>query len=376
MTINEQIASGAKLIVLTQDTDEQITVPKGVSLVLDLAGFTLRGDGAEHTVLNNGTLRIIDSSIGLTGTIYNNVKNKACIFNNFGGLLVIDDATLTRGDVSYYCLHNWGENVTINHVKIDISGNAAAISNGFYTPTKENPDKVFVSMVIKDADITTSGSPNACVKNDEYGVMAIMGGRYVSQSQYAVNSWNEITITGGYFESVAAKPLVCGSTPSAGGHCQLKITGGTFKGATGIMDDCSEGQSKEDYVAPVWSITSGSYNMPIEAAFLGDTMDMALLPDGTSGVVMVPKNKWRAIKSPTGPGLWGYLCGIYTKDKVEYTAGGIELSFSSISPVALLNVTAEGGVTGYLNGNKLQLFKAGAEVSGEVRNLTVAIIGN
>ena len=376
MTINEQIASGAKLIVLTQDTDEQITVPKGVTLTVDLAGFTLRGDGQEHTILNNGTLRIIDSSMGLTGTIYNNVKNKACILNNFGGQLVIDSATLARGEVSYYCLLNWGENVTINHVKIDVSGNAAAISNGFYNPSKENPDKVFVTMVIKDADITTSGSPNACVKNDEYGIMAIMGGRYVSQTQYAVNSWNELTITGGHFESVASKPLVCGSTPSAGGHCELKIIGGDFKGATGIIDDCSEGKSDPAYVAPVWAITAGKFNIPVEPAFIADTMSMELLPDGSYGIVMKPKDAWSPIKAPFGPGFWGYSCGVFVRDKVEYKTGGIELELGDFTPLALLNVSAEGGVTGYMKDGKLILYRNGTEASGEIKDITVAFIGH
>jgi len=373
MTINERIAEGARHIVLSQDTDEQVTVPAGATLTLDLAGFALRGDGTEHTVLNNGILRIIDSSSDLTGTIYGNVKNKACIFNNFGGQLLIKNATLTRGDVSYYCLLNWGALVTIDHVKIVASGNAAAISNGFYSPSKDNPNKAFVKMVIRGADISTSGSPNACVKNDEYGIMAISGGKFVSQTQYAVNSWNELSITGGHFESVAAKPLVCGSTPGDGGKCVLKIMGGEFRGATGIIDDCSEKQTDPAYTAPVWSIAAGKYNMPVEDKFIDGMMSMERQPDGSYAVVIKPKDRWEAIRTPAR--FAGFLCGVYKKDKVAYIPGGIELNIRDLRPVALLNVSAEGGITGYLNDGKLQLFKGGAEVSGEVKNLTIAVLG-
>lgn len=377
MTINEQIESGVSEIVLTADTAEQITIPKWANVVLDLAGFTLSGDGATHTIINNGILRIKDTSSAKTGTIHCDVKSCANIFNNFGGNLMVDRAILTRGGNSWYCIHNWGSLVVINYVQIDIGGNAAAIHNGFYSPKAENPDGVFCNMVINDALITTTGSPNACVKNDEYGIMSITGGRYVSATQYAVNTWNDLTITGGTFISNAATPLVCGSTPSAGGHCDLKVRGGTFKGATGIVTDCSEGKSDPEYVAPVWAVAGGQFSPAIETTYLAEGVDLVLLPDGTYGVELMSANGWKVERGTNAAGFIGLSGAVFKNASLEYTAGGIELPVAGFVPTAVIGVSAVGGLEAYYDAanKKIVLYKNGAEASGTITDVTLVVIG-
>ena len=253
---------------------------------------------------------------------------------------------------------------------------AAAIVNGFYNPPVENPNKVFVSMAIKGGCVVTVGDPNAAVKNDEYGIMTITGGSFKS-SKRTFNNWNDATITGGTFESTSGAPIISGAYPSDGGHCDLVITGGVFKGTgSDAIVDCSEGQSDPNYVAPKWNVSGGTYNIPVAAKYCASGFEMKQNPDGTYGPIK--EKSWSILpRGGTGVGFLGLSGVIVSKESLDYIQGGVEMELNGFQPTVLLNVTAEGGgLTGYLNGSKLQIFKNGSEASGTLNNVQVVLLGH
>ena len=377
MTINSQIEAGIATVVLTADTAESVVVPKWASVTLDLNGFRLTGDGTNHTITNSGNLIITDSSVAKTGVVRNEVMDKYCVHNDFGGNLTINGGKFEKVQRGY-TIHNWGASATINNIEIamlDGSVVSAAISNGFYNPPVENPNKVFTQMLITGGNVVTTGDPNAAVKNDEYGILTITGGTFKSTKR-AVNNWNDCTITGGTFESQTGAPIISGSYPSDGGHCDLTITGGVFKGSQSVIADCSEGQGNPDYIAPVWGISGGEFYVPVPEVYCAPGFKVEQQPDGSYGVVKA--KQWTLTdRGGSGVGFVGMSGAIVFKDELEYTTGGIDLGISSFTPSALVNVTAEGGgITGYLKDGKIQLFKNGSEVSGVLKDVQIILLGH
>lgn len=378
MTINEQIESGISTIVLTADTAESVVVPSWASVTIDLNGFKLTGNGSDHTVINKGKLIITDTSVAKTGVIRNEVYDRYCVHNDYGANLTVNGGKMEKVQRGY-TIHNWGASATINNVQIiqtDASMVSAAISNGFYNPPVENPDKVFCNMLITGGYVVTAGNPNAAVKNDEYGILTITGGTFKAHMR-ALNNWNDTTVTGGTFESETGAPIISGSYPSDGGRCDLTITGGTFKGtgASAIVD-CSEGQSDPNYVAPQWAVSGGSFNVPVAEQYCSPGFKVEQLPDGSYGTVKI--KSWEpVVKAPCGIGFMGLSSAIFQIPSIEYTAGGIEPPLTkSFVPAALISASAEGGLTGYFDGQKIKLYRGVSEASGTIVNLQLIMLGH
>ncbi|WP_417091847.1 hypothetical protein [Gemmiger sp.] len=77
-----------KTIYLVHDASQAITIPEGVTVTIDLAGFTLTNDQGETTITNNGNLTIMDSKG--TGRVVKE-GNGIALFNN--GTLAISGGT-------------------------------------------------------------------------------------------------------------------------------------------------------------------------------------------------------------------------------------------------------------------------------------------
>ena len=115
MTINEQINTGVSAIILSADTPESIVVPNWATVTLDLNGFTLSGNGADHTINNKGNLIIKDSSQNKTGVVRNDVLDRYAVHNDFGGTLTINGGRFVKTQRGY-TIHNWGSAVIINDI--------------------------------------------------------------------------------------------------------------------------------------------------------------------------------------------------------------------------------------------------------------------
>ena len=230
--IEAAVAGQVTTLTLQGETSEDLTIPAGKSIVLDLNGHTLTNKTG-HTITNYGTLTITGS-----GTVDNVSHARAALYNQVGGVVTLDGGTYTRskengkskedsGNNSYYNIVNWGEMTINSGVTVLQSGNySSMIENGFYNGNgKTNNPKLTIN------GGTFSGGLNT-VKNDDRGVLEIVDGTFTNVQQAAVLNWNETTIKGGTFTAndKADAVILNGHIDDVADQGKLTITGGTFTG--------------------------------------------------------------------------------------------------------------------------------------------------
>jgi len=213
-TLNEMIAEADEGAIVTLDKDyiEDVIIPSGTNVILDLAGHTLRGTDTTNTatikVEKGATLTIKGS-----GEVINNATGNgaSCIFNN--GTVVLEDGTIKKetGNKSYYNIANHG-NMTINGGTIlndtpyeEGKSHASLVENGYYDYTSTNPVLGYVeeeneanpSLEINGG--TFDGGLNT-IKNDDAATLVINDAEVKNQIQVAVFNVSEATINGGKFD--------------------------------------------------------------------------------------------------------------------------------------------------------------------------------
>ena len=225
----------ATTITLSNDIKGDFTVAENKNIVLDLNGFKITNKSG-HTITNNGTLTIKDSSEGKTGTIDNVTHARAAVWNN--GIAVLEGGTYTRslengqskedsGGNSYYNIVNHNHMTIESGVTVKQDGNfSSMIENGWYNGN-ENKEKTPSIMIIEGG--TFSGGLNT-VKNDDYGELTINDGDFSNISQAAFLNWNTATINGGNFEvNDNAEAVVMNAyANSSMDNGELTINGGNF----------------------------------------------------------------------------------------------------------------------------------------------------
>ena len=219
---------------LQGDVSEDLTIPAGKNIVLELAAGSKLTNVSGHTITNNGTL-----TINGTGTVDNISHGKAAVFNDVGGTVVLNGGTYTRskengsnkvdsGGNSYYNIQNLGK-MTINAgVTVMQTGNfSSMIASGFYDGTDETTNP---KLVINGGHF--DGGMNT-IKNDDRGILEIHGGTFTNVRQATLMNWNEATITGGSFKANGAEAVIYNGYLDDGMDCgKLTISGGAFT-ATG-----------------------------------------------------------------------------------------------------------------------------------------------
>ena len=232
--INAAEAGVETRITLQGDVSEDLTIPAGKNIVLELAAGSKLTNVSGHTITNNGTL-----TINGTGTVDNISHGKAAVFNDVGGTVVLNGGTYTRskengsnkvdsGDNSYYNIQNLGK-MTINAgVTVMQTGNfSSMIASGFYDGTDETTNP---KLVINGGHF--DGGMNT-IKNDDRGILEIHGGTFTNVRQATLMNWNEATITGGSFKANGAEAVIYNGYLDDGMDCgKLTISGGAFT-ATG-----------------------------------------------------------------------------------------------------------------------------------------------
>ena len=129
-TLQEQIneAANGATIVLTGDVYEDITIPAGKNITIDLVNYTLKGVSS-HTLTNNGTLTITG-----TGSVENDIGGKGALFNAVGATAYLNGGTFEG--TTWYVIKNFGT-MTIDGAKVtQKENNSSAIANG----CNPNPD--------------------------------------------------------------------------------------------------------------------------------------------------------------------------------------------------------------------------------------------
>lgn len=198
-------------ITLQGNVREDLTIPAGKNIVLNLGGFKLT-NVSDHTITNNGTLTIEG-----TGTVDCTTHAKGAVNNN--GTLTISGGTITRSvDVpqtnSWYVVNN-AENATM------VINGGEIIGNSTYSSCIRNLGKATVS------GGTIRQDKMIAMKNDATGTLTVTGGKIISEDQ-AIQNWKTAEIEGGEIEgNVYTWAYVEKGTEFAG---ETTISGGKVTG--------------------------------------------------------------------------------------------------------------------------------------------------
>lgn len=264
------------VITLTEDVTlaAPFTVAQNEKVTINLNGHKITNASGQHTIVNSGNLTIIDSSTDKKGMVDNVSHQKAALYNNPGGIVVLNGGTFDRsqeagsspdssGSNSYYTIRNYGT-MTINEgVTVTQKGHfSSMVTNGWYNVSKPSgePTDTSSTPTLTINGGTFTGGLNT-IKNDDKGVLIINDGNFINATQSVVQNHNITTIAGGTFTttpgegSTAETYVIDNHGISAPNNCgTLTISGGTFSGATYALWDRSVADSNAQI-----SISGGSF---------------------------------------------------------------------------------------------------------------------
>lgn len=221
---------------------EDVVIPEGSEIKLDLNGFTLTNMSG-HTITNNGTLIIMDS-LG-DGKVDNITDEKAAIYNEEGGSVTLKSGLFTRsdeksassmasgekstssmagGENSYSVLVNHGDMNIHDDVTVKIDGmDSPLILNGWEAPGESSPDRSADSSQDGSADSSQDSSPDKkAILNIEGGVFSggkenienrycgyvyIYGGTFQEGARDSILNYNVLQIENGRFSTKSEKKV-------------------------------------------------------------------------------------------------------------------------------------------------------------------------
>ena len=249
-------------IILKGNVSEQVNVPEGKTVELDLNGYKLSYTGTETnnlkaTIKNEGVLTISDSSKagnGMVEAVEGTPNTTTSVVANLG-TLTINGGTLkvtcNASNYGYYVINNAGS-VVVSGGKVLMDENLAKQSINTSVIKNGNDDLTGTNTKLgndikkydgKTASLIISGgefvSPTY-IKNCENGIIEVTGGTF-TVPDVATASWNQsiffnygdLTISGGEFNTKTTNntdktigPVWAGiwdAVPS-----KVTVTGGTF----------------------------------------------------------------------------------------------------------------------------------------------------
>ena len=267
-------------VTLLKDVTEDITIPTGVTAMLDLSGKTLTNKAGKHTITveNGGKLNISDS-VG-TGVVDNTSHGKAAIYNK--GEVTLNGGTFERsaengtyspysdGGNSWYTIANYGTMEINTGVTVENAG-------GYSSMIRNGGD------VTADCNLTIEGGNFAggvnTVKNDSFGVLTINGGNFSNTAQYVIMNWNKAEITAGTFQTLdTASAVLFTSAYGVDDNTvgELTISGGEFKHASDTQEMIVDHYDESNSGAA--AVTGGRFDADISKYIPSDYVQSA---DGT-----------------------------------------------------------------------------------------------
>ena len=334
-TINDIMEQNDE-VELTPEADmtQNVVVPAGKTLTLNMGNHTIANNGASDTIVNNGTMILKG-----TGTIDNTETNKAALTNN--GHLTILGGTICRSQDTgvpdddthpgYYALVNHGtmvigeEDADNSGITISSTGGySALVENGWY----DSAGKVAGE---DDCHLTIYGGNfiggKYGVKNDELGHANIYGGEFSGSSSVNVLNWHNLYIHDGTFDGTMKKQanVMNGKYNLGDGHVEISggdfttgfsaciiqvngygsndvsLTGGVYNKKIGLASYLADGYELDEEINP------GKYTVvQIEAASIGDVTYSSLaaaieaLPDGTPTTINLLEDVTENVTIPVG----------------------------------------------------------------------------
>ena len=240
-------------VPLLKDVTEDVTIPAGKTITLDLNGKTLT-NVKDHTILNNGNLTIAG-----TGKVDNISHAKGALYNK--GTVVVNGGTFDRskengknkgesGQNSWYTIKNVGTMTINDGAIVQTAGNNASlgkfsslVSNGYFNAGDYTNNKGLDQPILTIDGGMFRGGLNT-IKNDDRAKLTINGGTFSNYYQAVVQNHNIAEITGGTFtaasdanaETYGIYNCGCGAEIDLG---TLTVSGGTFTGATYAVAEVS-----------------------------------------------------------------------------------------------------------------------------------------
>lgn len=235
-------ADNGATIKLLKDAEENITIPAGKTITIDLNGKKITNKSADTITVEKGAALTING----TGTVDNVTHGKAAIYNK--GAVTLNGGTFERsaeagqdsknnGGNSYYTILNHGEMTVGEGVTVNNEGHHSSLfSNGYYSyKTKDGVEKptLTINGGMFDGGLNT-------IKNDDDGILTINNGTFKNYTQAAFQNHGTATVLNGSFiaESVySIDNCGCDATHDPG---KLTVSGGTFKGTLYVHSEYSD----------------------------------------------------------------------------------------------------------------------------------------
>ena len=340
-------------IVLLDDITENIIIPEGANVTIDLNGHSIT-NVSDHTILNKGTVTIEGE-----GTIDNVSHERAAVYNELGASALLKGGTYTRsqengsnsstsGGNSYYNIVNHGDMTIEEGVAVHQDGKfSSLIENGWYNGN-ENTEKKPSNMVIHGGTFT--GGLNT-IKNDDYGKLTINGGTFTNVAQAAVLNWNETTINNGTFVSDQAV-ILNGKLNDVMDKGKLIINDGTFTagGDHEVIEKMSGGH--EDSLTDI-RISGGTFSGDVSAYVeagnkIVETEDGFIVAPNTEGVKLDASKKTLKVGEST------------TLHATLTPEGAVEELVWTSSDPTIVTVDANGTITAVKEGSATITVTAGA----------------
>ena len=315
-------ADSGGTVTLLKDTKEDITIPAGKIITLDLNGNKLTNVSG-HTITNNGNLTVTGN-----GTVDNITDGKGALVNKVGAIATLNGGTFTRSQEagtyepdlangnSWYTVKNYGTmtinaDTTVTTRLTDDNGNAVGghsslIANGWQNANDltNNPRNGNQNALLTVNGGTFIGGINT-VKNDDYSELVFNNGTCTNYTQAAFQNHNIATINGGSFVAESHWSIYncpCNANSDKG---ELTITGGSFTGNIAHV--------KADY--GFIKISGGTYSVN-PTAYVADTH--IVRKDGDAQFTVVAKSNLTSGVYLTDPS--GALASNYY---VSSTANGV-----------------------------------------------------
>ena len=229
-------AADNNTVTLLKDTAEDVVIPAGKTVTLDLNGKKLTNVSG-HTITNNGTLFVTGN-----GTVDNIAHGKGALYNNTGATATLNGGTFTRSaekgtaspdsanDNSWYTVKNYGTMTINSNVTITNTGShSSAVANGWFDVSNagSNGEPTRTANAVLTINGGNISGGKITVKNDDYGMLSITGGS-ISQplnGLYCIYNANVTAISGGNVNGPVGN---YNGTSTEADQGEFSITGGLF----------------------------------------------------------------------------------------------------------------------------------------------------
>ena len=256
-------------VTMLKDVTESVEIAADKNIILDLNGKTITNTDGKHTIENNGTLTINDSSNDKTGTVDNVIHARGALVNHEGAVATLNGGKFHRSLEAGNSPDNNGGNswyTILNQGTMTINDGATVENGGCYSANIRTDSELTVNGGTFKGGINT-------IKVDENGELTINDGNFSNDKATCIFNWNKTTINGGTFTrpNIANTSVCNGFWDPTSAVGELTITGGIFNGVVG---------NYADYPGGIIAISGGTFTTDVSKYATADRTVMQN-PDGT-----------------------------------------------------------------------------------------------